>query len=176
MMFDLQMKGGKTNITKSFVFGDYMWRVLANQQVPLTARWWLWLWLHITSFQGGNKHTYRHTDSTHPQTGPCYQPTLNTLLHTATQTPHTLFRDMRPVLTTAKLTWHWSDWSDPRKAKRTHERAGAFVFVECHTSSRGKPVTGPGRPLKLWEGCVGIASVATSDVNSNILIVDYFLN
>lgn len=83
---------------------------------------------------------------------------------------------MRPVLTTAKLTWHWSDWSDPRKAKQTHERAGAFVFVECHTSSRGKPITGPGRPLKLREECVGIASVATSDVNSNTLIAGYFLD
>eukprot|EP00064_Thunnus_orientalis_P001283 superscaffoldBa00000086_g1285 len=96
--------------------------------------------------------------------------------HTDSTTPHTLFRDMGPILTTAKLTWHGSDWSDPRKAKRTHERAGAFVFVECHTSSRGKPITGPGRPLKLWEGCVGIASVATSDVNSNILIAGYFLD
>lgn len=63
-----------------------------------------------------------------------------------------------------------SDQTDPRKAKQTHESAGAFVFVECHTSSRGKPITGPGRALKLWEECVGIASVATSDVNSNILI------
>lgn len=162
-----------------------MWRVLANQQLPQTTRWWLWLWVHITSFQGGNKHTYPHTDSTHteavPVTVTSYPHTLNTLSHAYTQTAHrtthtrTLFRDMGPILTTAKLTWHWSDWSDPRKAKRTHESAGAFVFVECHTSSRGKPITGPGRPLKLWEGCVGIASVATSDVNSNILIAGYFL-
>ncbi len=160
-----------------------------NQQLPQTTRWWLWLWVHVTSVQGGNKHTYPHTDSTHTQTGPrdvtSYLHTLNTLPHAYTQqhrqhtTPHhthTVFRDMGPVLTAAKLTWHWSDWSDPRKAKRTHERAGAFVFVECHTSSRGKPITGPGRPLKLWEGCVGIASVATSDVNSNILIAGYFLD
>jgi len=99
----------------------------------------------------------------------------HTVQHKYTHT-HTLLRDMGPVLTTANLTWHWSDWRDPRKAKQTHERAGAFVFVECHTSSRGKPITGPGRPLKLWEGCVGIASVATSDVNFNILIAGYFLD
>lgn len=109
-----------------------------------------------------------------------YLPMLNALLHTYTQQhrhhTHTHFRDMGPILTTAELTWHWSDWSDPRKAKRTHESAGAFVFVECHTSSRGKPITGPGRPLKLWEGCVWIASAATSDVNSNILIAGYFLD
>lgn len=92
-----------------------------------------------------------------------------------THTTHTLIGDMGPVFF-AKLTWHRMDRSDPRKAKQTHKRAGAFVFVECHTSSGGKPVTGPGRPLKLWEGCVGIASVATSDVNSNILIASYFLD
>lgn len=156
-----------------------MWRVLANQRDPLRTRWCLWLWARITSFQGGNKHTYPHTDSTHMQTGPCDSDKLSTHTQCSTtwiHTPHTLFRDMGPVLTTAKLTWHWSDWSDPRKAKWTRERAGAFVFVECHTSSRGKPVTGPGRPLKLWEGCVGIASVATSDVNSNNQIAGYFLD
>lgn len=81
-----------------------------------------------------------------------------------------------PTLTTTKLLWHWSDLSGPRKAKQTHERAGAFVFVECHTSSRGKPITGAGRSLKLWEGCVGIASVATSDVSFNILIACHFLD
>lgn len=82
--------------------------------------------------------------------------------------------DISHVLTTTKFTWHWSVWSSPRKANRSHKRAGAFVFVECHTSSRGKPVTGPGRPLKPGEGRVRIASVATSDVNSNIGIVGYF--
>lgn len=126
-----------------------------------------------------NTHTHTQTALTRRQdlvTATSYLPTLNVVPHGYTQTPHTLFRDMGPILTTAKLTWHWSDWSDPRKAKWTHERAGAFVFVECHTSSRGKPVTGPGRPLKLWEGCVGIASVATSDVNSNNQIAGYFLD
>lgn len=83
---------------------------------------------------------------------------------------------MGPVLTSGELTWHWSDRRGPRKAKWTRERAGAFVFVECHTPSRGKPVTGPGRALKLGEGCVGIASAATSDVSSNILIAGYFLD
>lgn len=67
----------------------------------------------------------------------------------------TPFRDIRHVLTTAKFTWHWSVWSDPRKASWTHKRAGAFVFVECHTSSWGKPVTGPGRPLKPEGGVCG---------------------
>lgn len=106
-------------------------------------------------------------------------PTRNTLPHTRAQQQHrhhTSFRDIRPVLTTAKFTWHWSVRGDPRKATRTHKRAGAFVFVECHTSSWGKPVTGPERPLKPREGCVGIASVATSDVNSNTGIVGYFLD
>lgn len=83
---------------------------------------------------------------------------------------------MGPILTSGELTWHRPDRSDPRKAKWTRERAGAFVFVECHTPSRGKPVTGPGRALKLGEECVGIASAATSDVSSNILIADYFLD
>lgn len=84
--------------------------------------------------------------------------------------------DMGPSLTGGELTWHQPDRSDPRKAKWTRERAGAFVFVECHTPSRRKPVTGPGRALKLGEECVGIASAATSDVSSNILIADYFLD
>lgn len=102
---------------------------------------------------------------------------ITTRIHTGRhRATHTLLRDMGPALTTAKLTWHSLDWSDPRKAKQTHKRVGAFVFVECQTSSRGRPITGPGRPLKLWEGCVGIASVATSDVSFDILIAGYFLD
>lgn len=138
---------------------------------------WLLLWVQVTSLYSW-KQTFVPSQT---ETRVCdYLPTLNALLHTYTQQhrhhTHTHFRDMGPILTTAELTWRWSDWSDPRKAKRTHERAGAFVFVECHTSSRGKPITGPGRPLKLWEECVWIASAATSDVNSNILIAGYFLD
>lgn len=90
------MGSGKTNITKSFVYTDYMRRVLANQHVPLTTRWWLWLWVHITSFQGGNKHTYPHTDSTHTQTGPCdcdklstHAQRITTCIHTQRHRHHT---------------------------------------------------------------------------------------
>lgn len=74
--------------------------------------------------------------------------------HTHTlYTSHTLFIDMGPILTRVKLTWHWAGWGNPRKAKWTHERAEAFVFAECHTSSCGKPITGPGRHLKLGRVC-----------------------
>ena len=43
----------------------------------------------------------------------------------------------------------------PSKAERTHERAGALVFAECHTSSGGEAVTGQRRALKQREGCAG---------------------
>lgn len=105
-------------------------------------------------FRGGNTHAHRR--------GPIAMtgllPTRNTLPLTHAQQQHrhrTPFRDIKHILTTAKFTWHWSVWSDPRKAARTHKRAGTFVFVECHTSSRGKRVTGPGRPLKPEGGVCG---------------------
>lgn len=104
--------------------------------------------------RGENKPAHRRGPV--PMTG--LLPTRNTLPHTHAQQQHrhrTPFRDIRHVLTTAKFTWHWSVWSDPRKATWTHKRAGAFVFVECHTSSRGKPATGPGRPLKPEGGVCG---------------------
>lgn len=116
-------------------------------------------------FRGGNKPAHRRGPV--PMTG--LLPTRNTLPHTHAQQQHrhrTPFRDIRHVLTTAKFTWHWSVWSDPRKATETHKRAGAFVFVECHTSSRGKPVTGPWRPLKLrgrgvWESPLWLPLMST---------------
>lgn len=105
-------------------------------------------------FRGGNTPAHRRG----PVTMTGLLPTHNTSPHTHVQQQHrhrTPFGHIRHVLTTAKFTWHWSVWSDPRKATRTHKRAGAFVFVECHTSSRGKPVTGPGRPLKPEGGVCG---------------------
>lgn len=53
----------------------------------------------------------------------------------------------------AGLASRWSRCS--KKSRAAHERAGAFVFVDCHTSSRGKAITGPGRALKLEEGVWG---------------------
>lgn len=119
---------------------------------------------------------WKCTDTHHNQSSPH---DLDKLFNHTRQKPqlythgHT---DTDLALKTTKLPWHWLDWSDPRKAKQTHERAGAFVFVECHTSSRGKPITGRRRSLKLRLGCVGIASVATSDVSFNILIAGHFLD
>ena len=172
------------NITKSFVSGDLytegFWQTGYSHRQPGGGFDYGRTWHH--SQVETNTHIPTHRQRLTRRQRPCdswraiyirstHYHADNTHTHTLT-----LFRDMGPVLTTAKLTWRWSDRSVPRKAKRTRERAGAFVFVECHTSSRGEPVTGPGRPLKLWEGCVGIASVATSDVNSNILIAGCFLD
>ena len=182
MMFDLQMEGGKKTTLLNHLSPETFARrgfgkpatPTDNQVVALI------MGAHDIIPRWRQTHTYPHTGSaSHADSGPATPDELSThAQHITTQTTHThaLFRDMGPVLTTAKLTWRWSNRSVPRKAKRTRERAGAFVFVECHTSSRGEPVTGPGRPLKLWEGCVGIASVATSDVNSNILIAGCFLD
>lgn len=132
-------------------------------------------------------HLEVETHRTHKQTGlrgrdklSTHTPHVTTCIHCTTHThTHSLSLSLQRYGARSdnrQVDLAWSNWRDPKKAKQTHERAGAFVFVECHTSSRGKPITGPGRSLKLWEGCVGIASVATSDVNFNILIAGYFLD
>lgn len=165
------MRGGKLSSTKSFVYSDYVEGLGQTSWQPGGG---FWLRAPVTSFQGGNKHTYPHT-----QTGPCDRDKLSSRVWRISAHTHAHAHSSEiwgPFWQPPSWLGTGQSRSDPRKAKWTRERAGAFVFVECHTSSRGKPITGPGRPLKLWEGCVGIASVATSDVNSNIPISDCFLN
>lgn len=153
-------RGIKPKITKSFVSREDIRRVLANQQLPQTTRWWLWLWVHITSFQGGNKHTYPHTDSTHMQTGPCDSDKLSThaqhittRIHTIPHThTHTLQRygarfDNRQVdLALVRLEWSKKSKADPR------EGWGFCVCGVSHFITRETH----NRPRKTFEAMGGV--------------------
>lgn len=139
----------------------YMQRVLANQQLPQTTRWWLWLWVHITSFQGGNKHTYPHTDSAHTQPGPCdcdklstHTQHITTHIYTATETPHThslqrygaRFDNRQVDLALVRLEWSKKSKADPR------EGWGFCVCGVSHFITRETH----NRPRKTFEAMGGV--------------------
>ena len=146
--------------------------------------------MHTQADTQTGRHTSTHTD-THTDT---HKPNTHTDTHRHSQTDkHTHSTDYTktkpPDIAPHTLQRYWGRFRQPlswlgiavaggiqeQQSGPTRE-PGAFVFVECHTSSHGKPRTGPARALKLWEGCMGIASVATSNVNSNWVIARYFLD
>lgn len=84
----------------------------------------------------------------------------------------TWIRGVRSDNRQADLASRWSRSS--KKSRAAHEKGWGFCVCGLSHFITRESCNRPGKSFEAWGGCVGIASVATSDVRSNIPIACYF--
>lgn len=124
-----------------------MWRVLAKPADNQVVAFGCGCALHHFKVEINTRtHTHRQGHVTETS----YQATLDALARTYART---LFRDMGPVLTTAKPTWHWSEPERSKKSK-VDPREG-WGFCVCGVSHFITRET-YNRPRKTFEAMGGV--------------------
>lgn len=113
------------------------WKKWQLQNSHWQLAWWFWKLVPVTSCEGGNTQPSQ-ADGAPWQWQAIYTHCTRNHMHCNTHT-HALFRDMGPVLTTAKLPWHGGSGGIQRKQSRPTRGLGLLCLWSVTLHHEGNP-------------------------------------